>query len=173
MQILQCKRCQLDYVRQSPGKGAISRILSKMNMVSFRCQLCAHRFWVMRRGKDRSVTSYEDNREYQRFAVCFPMTFKGEHISGQCMVRTLSIRGCSIETETRMQHGAEVSLALLIPGLPQPIHVEAAVIRAALGNRFGLEFRNIDSIEAERLRRHIETLIVTGPDELRKMYLNH
>ncbi|HEY3196736.1 MAG TPA: PilZ domain-containing protein [Nitrospirales bacterium] len=166
-----CKRCAMDYVRQSRPSGAIDRFLMEMHMVPYRCQICAHRFWVMAWGKGASDLQ-DDKREYQRLGANFPIFFKGEQVSGEGIVTALSIRGCSIETSTRMQHGTVVSLILKPPGITIPIDIDSAVVKAALGKRLGLEFVNIDAGEEERLRGYIETLIVTGPGELRKMYFN-
>ena len=161
----------MDYVRQSRPNSTIDRLLMEMHMVPYRCQLCARRFWVMAWGRGH-VDLLEEKREYQRLGVSFPVLFRGDQVSGEGMVTALSIRGCSIETTTRIQHGTVLSLVLHLPGVPVPIDIEAAVVKAALGKRLGLEFLKIDSGEEERLRGHIETLIVTGPGELRKMYLN-
>jgi hypothetical protein len=103
--------------------------------------------------------------------VNFPIFFKGEHESGEGTVKALSIRGCSLETKTRIRHGESLFLILHLPGLKVPIEVDAAIVKAALGNRLGLEFLDIDAGEEQRLRDYIETLIVTGPGELKK-YLN-
>jgi hypothetical protein len=170
MQTIQCKRCGLDYVRQSRQSGTIDRVLAGMHLLPYRCQLCGHRFWVMRWRKGAS-TSQDDKREYQRLDVNFPIFFKGEHESGEGTVTALSIRGCSLETKTRIRHGESLFLILHLPGLKVPIEVDAAIVKAALGNRLGLEFLDIDAGEEQRLRDYIETLIVTGPGELKK-YLN-
>ncbi len=139
-------------------------------MSRFRCQLCAHRFWVMQ-WKDFRKSSRDDKREFQRLAVDFPVTFRGEHSRGNGTVTTLSIQGCTIDTESRLQHGAVLSLTMHIPALKFRIELEA-VVKRALGRRFGLEFLKMDSVDKERLQNHIETLIVTGPNELRKMFLD-
>jgi hypothetical protein len=172
METLQCTRCAVDYVRQSRQRGTIDRILSMLYGVPFRCQLCTHRFWVMRLGRDSGATPNDDKREYQRFAVNIPVTFRGEQHSGKGRLTTLSIRGCCLETDSRLEHRERVSLVIPLPGVHPPVEIGTAVVRAALGKRFGLEFLEIHSLDDERLRSHIETLIVTGPGELRKMYLN-
>ena len=172
METVQCTRCATDYVRQSRRSGTIDRILSMLRMFPFRCQLCTHRFWVIRLGQDFDATPNDEKREYQRFAVDIPATFRGEQNSGKGRITTLAIRGACLETESRLEHGTRVSLTLSLPGMHPPVEIETAVVRAALGKRFGLEFLEIDSLDEERLRSHIEALIVTGPGELRKMYLN-
>jgi len=172
METVQCTRCATDYVRQSRRSGTIDRILSMLRMFPFRCQRCTHRFWVIRLGQDFDATPNDEKREYQRFAVDIPATFRGEQNSGKGRITTLAIRGACLETESRLEHGTRVSLTLSLPGMHPPVEIETAVVRAALGKRFGLEFLEIDSLDDERLRSHIEALIVTGPGELRKMYLN-
>jgi hypothetical protein len=122
-------------------------------------------------GKDLRKSTRDDKRDYQRLSVDFPITFRGEHSKGRGTVTTLSIRGCTIETDSRLQHGAVLSLTLHIPALKFELELEG-IVRRALGRRFGLEFLKIDRVDKERLKNHIETLIVTGPEELRKMFLD-
>jgi PilZ domain len=165
-----CKRCSMDYVCQSPQTGAIARMLSTVHMSPFRCQLCANRFWVMR-WKDFRKSSRDNKREYQRLLVEFPLTFRGEHSKGKGTVTTLSIQGCTIDTDSRLQHGAKLSLTMHIPALKFRIELDA-VVKRALGRRFGMKFLKMDAVDKKRLQNHIETLIVTGPSELRKMFLD-
>jgi hypothetical protein len=165
-----CKRCSKDYVCLSPQTGTIDRMLGKVHMSPFRCQLCSHRFWVMK-WKDFRKNSRGNMREYQRLSVDFPLTFRGEHSKGKGTVTALSIQGCTIDTDSRLQHGAVVSLTMHIPGLKFRIELDA-VVKRALGRRFGMKFLKLDAVEKKRLQNHIETLIVTGPSELRKMFLD-
>jgi hypothetical protein len=122
-------------------------------------------------GKDFRKSPRDDKRDYQRLSVDFPFTFRGEHSKGKGTVTTLSIHGCTIETDSRLHHGAVLSLTLHIRAVKFDIELEG-VVRRALGKRYGLEFSKIDRVDKERLKNHIETLIVTGPDELRKMFLD-
>jgi hypothetical protein len=165
-----CNRCSTYYVCRSPQTGTIARILAKLHMSPFRCQLCAHRFWVME-WKDFRKSPNDEKREYQRLSVDFPVTFRGQHQKGNGTVTTLSIQGCTIDTDSRLQHGAVLSLTLHIPAMKFRIELEA-VVRSALGMRVGMEFLQMDPIDKERLQSHIETLIVTGRYDQRKMVLD-
>jgi hypothetical protein len=172
MHKIQCKRCAVDYVRQSRRFRALDRVLSTIHMYVFRCQLCAHRFWVMQWDKPNHTESDDDKREFGRIAVQLPVIFVGDQKSGEGFITDLSIRGCSLQTETRPQHGAILSLTLQPAENLPPIHIETAIVKSALGKRLGLEFEEIDTGEEERLRGYIETLLVTDPDELRKTFSN-
>jgi len=165
-----CKRCSMDYVCRSPQSGTLDRMLSKVHMAPFRCQLCSRRFWVMQ-WKAARKSSRDNKREYQRLTVDFPLTFRGEHSKGKGTVTTLSIQGCTIDTDSRLPHDAVLSLTLHIPALKFRIQLEG-VVKRALGRRFGVEFLKMDAVDKKRLQNHIETLIVTGPNELRKMFLD-
>ena len=170
MNKIQCKRCAVDYVRQSRRLRALDRLLSTLHMYLFRCQLCAHRFVVMQWDKPDDIEPGDDKREFQRIAVQLPVTFVGEQKSGEGLVTDLSIRGCSMQTETHPQHGTMLSITLQPAANLPPIHIEAAIVKCALGKRLGLEFYEIDSGEEERLRGYIETLLLTDPDEMRKTF---
>jgi hypothetical protein len=63
-----------------------------------------------------------------------------------------------------------LSLTMHIPALKFRIELEA-VVRTGLGRRFGIEFLKMDPIDKKRLQNHVETVIATGPHELRKMFL--
>jgi hypothetical protein len=173
MQKLRCKRCAVDYVRQSRRSSALDRVLGAIHMYLFRCQLCAHRFWAIQTGaSDRRPTYDDDRREFQRLAIRIPVSFSSEQKSGDGFVTDLSIRGCALQTDTRPHHGAVLSLTLHPADSLPPIEVESTIIRSALGQRVGVEFLEMDPDEEERLRGYIETLIVTDPDELRKAFSN-
>lgn len=174
MDRLQCKRCEMDYVRQSHRRGTLEWVLgTTMGMYPFRCQLCAYRFWVMRRNKpDRASFVNDDKRDYQRIQVRFPVTFVGDQHSGMGTVTNLSIRGCSMESTARPHHNAILSLKLYQSESLPPIEIETGIVRSALGKRFGIEFLEMDPTEEERLRSHVEGLIATRPNELRKVFLH-
>ncbi len=165
-----CKRCSTDYVCRAPQTGTIACMLGKLHMSPFRCQLCARRFWVMQ-WKDFRKNRRENNREYQRLSANFPVTFRGDHNRGKGTVTTLSIRGCTIDTDSRLQHGAVLSLTMHIPALKLPIELDA-IVRSSLSTRVGMEFLKMDPVDKKRLQNQVETLIVTGPYEQRKMFLD-
>ena len=163
-----CKRCATAYVRELHQLGALDRALSTMHLYPFRCQLCAYRFWARGNGhRNRFVNN--DKREYARFAIYLPVMFSGEQDIGEGRIRTLSIRGCTMESAVRLPHGVVLSLTLRPDDSLPPIEVEAATVRSALGRRFGLEFVRIDAVEEDRLRNYIESLIATRPGELKKI----
>ena len=164
MDDVRCKRCQASYVRES-SRGGIDGLLSAMHVHRFRCQLCEHRFWLLLWRARQTVASLKhDKREYERLSVSFPIAFAGDR-NGEGSLRNLSIRGCSIESAIRPSHNGVLSLKLHWRGSHPIVLIEAAIVRSAVANRFGLEFLKMDLNEGQRLRALIKRLFMKGPNQ--------
>ncbi len=74
----------------------------------------------------------------------------------------VSMSGCGVESETRLQRGNYVVLRIHLPDQAPPIQVDLAVVRWAREQRFGVEFLNLGAKDQDRLGRFIETLADGG-----------
>jgi hypothetical protein len=163
MNDIRCKRCQESHVRQS-SHGGIDGVLTHMHVYRFRCQLCEHRFWLfLWRARQTAGSLNHDKREYERLPASFPIVFAGDR-NGEGSLRNLSIRGCSIESAIRPSHNGVLSLKLDWRRSRPIVLVEAAIVRSAVANRFGLEFLKMDLNEGQRLRALIKRLFIKGPN---------
>ena len=149
-----CKRCGADFVRLSRQWGVIERLLSRVETYPFRCQSCAHRFFVRQVGQTYRPES--DKREYARVKAEFTLTFKGAQVEGKGRLVDLSIRGCSMETDQIPQRGDILQLTLKMPNARSPVDIEAAVVRFTQGIRIGMEFLRINEKSDKELREFVE-----------------
>lgn len=148
----QCPQCGRDFVRRSHREGTLEHLLSVVFVYPFRCQLCAHRFLALQWGAHYKK-EFVDQREYERLPVRRPAAFSGDQMHGEGTVTELSIRGCTLETGTRLVEGALLRMSFHPTGQDPSVEVEAAVVRSVRGSGAGLEFLRIQPQEKESLRR--------------------
>ena len=108
-----------------------------------------------------------EQRKQPRFPVHWPMAFSGAYTAGGGTVTNLSMRGCAVESHTRVPTGTRLELCALFPKDHRPVVPDLAVVRWSSGGKFGLEFLRIRPEEQARLRRVVSTLD-SGPSALRK-----
>jgi len=142
----------------------MEQILSLLYTYPFRCQLCAHRFHAIRWGT-RFERYRPDRREYIRIPVQVAAVFFNEGVQGHGTVVNLSMHGCGIQTDIRLQPGDVLGLKLEgLAGLSQ-VTIDAAVVRSFGKQEACLETLRIHDNEREKLRRIIETLLTTSKEE--------
>ena len=78
--------------------------------------------------------------------------FAGGGLEGEGVVVDLSRSGCKVRCETVPDAGAELEINLFLPDYPRPLKVERSVVRWVKGERFGVEFLDIQASQRERLR---------------------
>jgi len=159
-----CPRCRKNFTRRSHRQGFVERIISLVYAYPFRCQLCAHRFHAILWGV-RFERYRPDRREYRRIPVQAAAFFSNELVQGQGTVVNLSMRGCGLRTDIRLQPGDVLGLKLEgLDGLQQ-IAIDAAVVRSFGKQEACLEVLRIHDNEREKLRQVIETLLATGKED--------
>jgi hypothetical protein len=139
--------------------GGFERILSGFYIYPFRCQLCGHRFKLLRWGEMYRKTYY-DRREFERMPVSLDASFweeSGEH--GEGTLRDLSMRGCGLTTGVAFGEGSILRLELHVPDDDLPIVVQAAVVRNAVSSHSEIEFLRLQHAERDRLRVFVAELL--------------
>ncbi len=102
-----------------------------------------------------------------RVPVHWPMVFLGAHTAGRGTATNLSMRGCAVESHTRLPTGSRLEICALFPEDHCQVVLDGAVVRWSSGGKFGLEFLRIRPAEQTRLRRFVSTL-KSGPSASRK-----
>ena len=120
----------------------------------FRCQSCAHRFFVRQPGQVYNAQG--DKREYARVPAEFSLTFKGKQVDGRGRLVDLAIRGCAMETDEVVKRGEVLQVTLKMPNARPPVDIEVAVVRYSQGIRLGLEFLRINEKSEKELREFVE-----------------
>jgi hypothetical protein len=139
--------------------GGFERLLSLFYIYPFRCQLCGHRFKLLRWGKMYRKTYY-DRREFERTPVSLSASIwgeSGEH--GEGWLQDLSMRGCRLTSGVAFVEGRIVRLELHVRDDDLPIVVQAAIVRNAGSSHMEIEFLQLDHVERERLRLLVKDLL--------------
>lgn len=146
-----CPKCSTDFVKRFTRRRLKDRLLSRIYVYFFKCQLCRYRFRVLQWGV-RYPRDEEDRREYERFAVNFPISFIGETISGRGTVSNISTNGCAFVTDAQVSERSILRLTLQISNELPPVNIDAAVVRHFQHGRVGTEFLRIQQEERQRLQ---------------------
>ena len=102
---LKCPNCGREFVRRVSRSGLLEVLLSYFYVYPFKCQLCGERFRQCEWGV-RYVRVDEDRREYERMEISFPVSFFGQDISGEGIVIGLSMGGCALQTQIKVETDA-------------------------------------------------------------------
>lgn len=158
-----CPNCTRDYVNRVRRRGLVERALSLFYVYPFRCQLCSRRFLARQPGV-RYKRILEDQRQYQRIPVDFPVRIIAEEKTIEGKTLELSIGGGTFESSAAFAPGNIVQLELQAADDQPAIRVEAALIRTIRSNRLGLEFLRFQPAERRRLQTFIHSLLMLNPE---------
>ncbi len=100
----------------------------------------------------------DERRTQPRFRTQFRSTFSGNSQEGQGRTLDLSVGGCKIESDIRVEQGATFEFRLHLPGLDWPLRVDEAMVRWTDGNTFGIAFIRIRPEEAVKLKLVLDEL---------------
>ncbi|WP_447980275.1 PilZ domain-containing protein [Candidatus Nitrospira bockiana] len=145
-----CPSCTTIYVKRVSRRWPIDHVLSWAFIYPFHCQLCGKRFRQFQWGV-HYVSKPIDRRLYHRlpFKCRVLLRDQGSEIEGWST--DISLGGCTIETEARLQSGTIIGLALDLPELG-PIEIRAAAVRSCRPPSAGLEFLEIAPEGRTRLK---------------------
>jgi hypothetical protein len=99
-----------------------------------------------------------DFRHNARHEVHLSVEFTGDQVSGKGLVCNLSRSGCCLKGHTRVPVGAFVELKISLPDGLAPLIVDLGVVRWSAGERFGIDYLQIQETETQRLKQFLSTL---------------
>jgi hypothetical protein len=99
-----------------------------------------------------------DFRHNPRHEVHLSVEFTGDQVSGKGLVCNLSRSGCCLKGHTRVPVGAFVELKISLPDGLAPLIVDLGVVRWSAGERFGIDYLQIQETETQRLKQFLSTL---------------
>ena len=155
MRSLQCPRCLKTATRLVRRHGLWGRLAAALFYCAFRCQLCNKRFLAFCPGRQADA-HLTDGREYERFPVGFPTAFSNELGWGRGTVVDLSLKGCSVKSRAHLQPGGLLLLEFHVSQYSPPVEIKRGFVQWTMGNKFGVEFRDVQREQAMRLRELIE-----------------
>lgn len=78
-------------------------------------------------------------RKNQRFKDLVPVQYRGKEIAGEGMLKDLSLNGGSITGNVPVPLGMVLGLHMFVPGDPDPLLIDRAIVKWVKGMEFGVE----------------------------------
>ncbi len=142
----------------------MERLASLVYVYPFRCQLCRHRFRARQWGV-RYSESWEDRRQYERVVAQLPVSFSVDQIHGAGMATTISVEGCTLETDATLPEGKIIQLELQTTDRKPLVMIQAAEVRAVRPSCLHLKFLRFVPEEENRLSQLICRLVGLEPTQ--------
>ncbi len=148
-----CPVCGTSKTKVATRKTFSDKLLSRLTIFPFRCQLCAARF---RTFVGRRINN--PRRSFERVQVTFPVWFKLRQslpsaVGEEGVIENLSMRGCRIRSSTPLSSGMRVELEFQHSDCSFPITIDEAVVRSTAENGIGLRFVQLGRQDERRLRQ--------------------
>jgi len=106
-----------------------------------------------------------DLRKHKRIRVQFRSSFSGgPMVGGEGLLIDLTIKGCRVESDVRVQTGNQLELRVYLPDHDSSLDVESSAVRWSRGREFGLEFVRMRS-EAQKLLHQVVTGLEGGASQ--------
>jgi hypothetical protein len=159
MRDLHCPICGTPFVRATYQEGRVERLLSRVNLFPFRCQLCTNRFRAFYSGARHNTQAF-DRRQYIRL----PASIEAQVLDHKQLPMTnritdISMDGCTLQT-TRFPKGAFIELVLKPTVEEETIHIETAIVCSVRPLSMGLRFLEIPPEHYRRLAQIVLGLLV-------------
>lgn len=154
-----CPTCGSSFVRAVYQEGLVERLLSYVNVVPFRCQLCTIRF--------RSISSdarhnkqVSDRRQYTRLTASIEAQVLDKNQPAVTnRVTDISMDGCTLQT-TGFLKGAFIELVLKPSVENETIRIEKAMVCSIRPSSIGVRFLDVQLEYQRRLAQVVLGLLV-------------
>ncbi len=159
MKELHCPACGTSFVRVTFQDGTMGRLLNRLNVFPFRCQLCTNRFRAFRPGT-RSESQAFDRRQYKRLVANFPALPVVGRPLAEDVVTDISMGGCTLRTSSALAQGSFVELHLKPSEDEEAINVETAMVCSVRPSSMGIKFLEIHPSDKRRLSQVVLSLLI-------------
>ena len=88
-----------------------------------------------------------------------PVRCLGEGVTSEGIIEDLSLSGNYINGNAPVSVGMALALQIFVPGDPDPLLIERAIVKWVKGSEFGVEFDAPQPKVAERIIMTISTLV--------------
>ena len=107
-------------------------------------------------------------RKHQRLRRLVPVRYLRDGIAGEGIIKDLSLSGSYMTGNTPVSVGMALALHLFVPGDPEPLLIDRAIVKWVKGSEFGVDFDTPEPRVAERITTIISTLITRPYGSSRK-----
>src|SRR6267378_4347246 len=98
MRELHCPNCGAPFVRVTYQEGRVERLLSRVNVFPFRCQLCTNRFRAFYSGARHNTQAF-DRRQYMRLTASIEAQVLDHNQPAVTKrITDISMDGCTLQT---------------------------------------------------------------------------
>ena len=98
-------------------------------------------------------------RRNQRLKRLVPVRYLGDGIAGEGIIKDLSLSGSYITGNAPVSVGMALALQIFVPGDPEPLLIDRAIVKWVKGSEFGADFDAPQPKVAERITKVISTLV--------------
>jgi len=159
MRALHCPSCETSFVRVTYPEGRIERLLSRINVYPFRCQLCTNRFRVFHAGARHSTQAF-DRRQYTRLQASIEVqVLDHKQLPVTHRIIEISMDGCTLQT-TGFPKGSFIELILKPTVEEEMIRIETAMVCSVHPLSMGIRFLEIPAEHYRRLAQVVLGLLV-------------
>jgi len=159
MRELHCPICGTSFVRVTYQKGVVERLLSRVNVFPFRCQLCTNRFCAFNSGARHNTQAF-DRRQYTRLMASIEaQVFDQKQLPLTNQITDISMDGCTLQT-TGLLKGAFIELVLKPTVEEETIRIETAIVCSVHPSSMGIRFLEIPPVHHRRLGQVVLGLLV-------------
>lgn len=160
MRELHCPSCGAPFVRMVSQGERVARLLGLVNVLSFRCQLCANHFRSFSPGA-RHGAQVSDRRQYTRLAASIEaQVLDCDQPAATNRITDISMDGCTLQT-TGLSKGTVVELRLKPTVEEDTIRIERALVCSVRSSSTGIKFLSIPSEYHRRLAQVVLGLLVS------------
>jgi hypothetical protein len=106
-------------------------------------------------------------RKYQRLKKLVPVRYLGDGMTGEGIIKDLSLNGSYMTGNTPVSVGMALALQMFVPGDLEPLLIDRATVIWIKGSEFGVDFDTLQPKVAERITTVISTLVKTQQGSFR------
>lgn len=160
MKPLHCPTCGTPFVRVTAHETAMERVLSRVMVFPFRCQLCTARFHAFWTGSPHGTQSV-DRRQYKRLPTSLRAHLLADNaVDGDYRVTDISMAGCAMESGSPLPRGTFLELLIKPASDEDEIKVETAMVSSLRQGSMGVRFLEFQPAEKQRLSEIVLHLLV-------------
>ena len=107
-------------------------------------------------------------RKNQRLKKLVPVRYLCDGMVGEGIIKDLSLSGSYMTGNAPVSVGLALALQIFVPGDPEPLLIDRAIVKWVKGSEFGVDFDTPQPKVAERITTVISTLVKTQHGSSRK-----
>jgi hypothetical protein len=100
-------------------------------------------------------------RKHHRLKKLMPARYLGDGMAGEGIIKDLSLSGSYMTGNASVSVGTVLALQMFVPGDPEPLLIDRAVVQWVKGVEFGVDFNKLQPKVTERITQIISALVKT------------